>query len=63
MLHKQPQAPILLLGLGYSGGPDSLDMCYFQPHSAAWVLAVEHTMVGFYQMNMMEHNMILDILI
>ena len=28
-------------------------MCYFQPHSAAWVLAVEHTMVGFYQMNMM----------
>lgn len=33
--------------------PDSLDMCYFQPHSAAWVLAVEHTMVGFYQMNMM----------
>ena len=28
-------------------------MCYFQPHSAAWALAVERTMVGFYQMNMM----------
>ena len=33
--------------------PDGLDMCYFQPHSAAQVLAVECTIVGFLQTNMM----------
>lgn len=32
--------------------PDSRDMCYFQPHSAAWVLETYHG-VAFTQMNMM----------